>query len=70
MDELQNRPLNRKAFSVVRLEDADDAVAYWRTKTPEERLCALEAIRQVVYGYTPDTGRLKRVLTVVKRPCR
>ena len=37
---------------------------YWHSKTPQERLEALELMRQINYGYNPTTERLQRVLEV------
>ncbi|BBC25563.1 hypothetical protein ABRG53_3306 [Pseudanabaena sp. ABRG5-3] len=56
-------------FSIVSLnnEDTEDK-AYWLLKTPSERLIALEYLRQVMYGYDPNTTRLQRVLEIVKLP--
>lgn len=34
--------LDRSAFSVVSLDEQDDEGAYWQSKTPEERMRALE----------------------------
>ena len=34
---------------------------------PEERLEAVELLRQIHYGYDPTTERLQKVITVVKR---
>jgi hypothetical protein len=60
--------LDRRAFSVVSLEEQDeDEMRYWRTKTPHERLQALEVTRRILYGYDPATSRLQRVLEVVDR---
>ena len=28
---------------------------YWRSRTPLERMAALEALRQITYGYTCET---------------
>ena len=39
---------------------------YWHSKTPQERLEALELMRQINYGYDPVTDRLQRVLEVVE----
>jgi hypothetical protein len=58
--------LDKTAFSVTSLSEADDEVAYWLTKSPEERLGAMEQIRQVIYGNSPTTARLQRVFTVVR----
>ena len=39
-------------------------LAYWLSKTPEERVGAIEVLRRQLYGYTP---RLQRVARVIKR---
>lgn len=48
-------------------EEAEAAdKAYWHAKTPQERLEALELMRQINYGYNPATDRLQSVLEVAK----
>lgn len=42
---------------------ADD-LAYWLSKTPEERLSAVEILRRQHYG---DQHRLQRVVRVIRR---
>ena len=54
--------MDKTAFSVASLHDEPDEKAYWLSKTPHERLEALELMRQVIYGYTPSSARLQRVL--------
>ena len=63
-DELK---VDRKTLSVASLHDSNDD-AYWQTRTPEERLRAIQINRQAAYGKPNATGRLQRVLEVVKRP--
>lgn len=63
---LNEYPLDKRAFSVGRLEDGPDERAYWFSKTPEERLRAAEFLRQSLYGYDPATVRLQRVFEVVE----
>ena len=58
--------LDRFAFSVVSLEKADDDLEYWLSRTPEERLSAVEVNRWLVYGYDRATSRLQRVLEVAE----
>jgi hypothetical protein len=48
METLRDGKVDRTAFSVRRLSDADDALAYWLTKSPEERLRAAEELRQII----------------------
>jgi hypothetical protein len=57
--------IDKTAFSVVSLSEADDDKTYWLSKTPQERLRAMELIRQMIYGYNPATARLQRVFEVV-----
>jgi hypothetical protein len=57
--------LNKAAFSVTSLNDQDDDGIYWRTKTPQERLAAIEYLRRVAYGSTAS-ARLQRVLTIAR----
>lgn len=66
MQEPDDFRLDKRAFSVGNLSDPDDAPAYWKTRTPEERLRAVEVIRQILYGYTDSSARIKRVLTVAE----
>ena len=53
--------LDKSHFSVTELGDESDDIAYWHSRTPEERLRAMELMRQINYGYDP-TERLQRVL--------
>jgi hypothetical protein len=64
----KNEKVNRKAFSVTDLAQADsDDIAYWKSRTPAERMEALVTIRRVLYGEAAVTGRLQRVLEIVER---
>jgi hypothetical protein len=40
--------------------------AYWHSCTPQERLHALEFMRQRAYGYDPATVRFERVIDILK----
>jgi hypothetical protein len=58
--------VDRSAFSIASLENESDERAYWQSKTPYERLQAIEMTRQVIYGYEPSTTRLQRFFEVVE----
>lgn len=58
--------MDKTAFSVTSLLDESDEKAYWLSKTPHERLEAMELMRQINYGYDPTTARLQRVLEIAK----
>ncbi len=60
--------VDKEAFSVMSSFEETDEVdkAYWHSKTPQERMAALELMRQINYGYDPTTERLQRVLEIAK----
>jgi hypothetical protein len=59
--------MDRTALSVGALHEESDEKAFWLSKTPAERLAALELMRQIIYGYEYATApRLQRVLTVAE----
>ncbi len=58
--------VDKSAFSVASLFDESDEKAYWLSKTPYERLQAVELMRQVIYGYEPATARLQKVFEVAE----
>jgi hypothetical protein len=58
--------LDRAVFEVASLDDEDPDKAFWQTKSPQERMEALELLRQIIYGHDPATTRLQRVLEVVE----
>ncbi|MCY3720620.1 hypothetical protein F4X88_13565 [Candidatus Poribacteria bacterium] len=60
--------MDKATFSVLSsFEKADEAdKTYWHSKTPQERLEALELMRQINYDYDPVTDRLQRVLEVAE----
>ncbi len=68
MEEIEFPRLDKTVFSVISLEEADeDEMEYWLSKTPYERLEALETLRQIFYGYNANTTRLQRILEFTER---
>ena len=61
---VETAKVERSAVVVSNLHERSDERAYWLSKTPTERLQAVELMRQVIYGYDPSTTRLQRVLSV------
>lgn len=60
--------LDKSTFSVSSLSDAEkEDKAHWLSKTPQERLAALEKMRQINYAYDPVSDRLQRILDVAGR---
>lgn len=58
--------MDKSAFSVASLHDESDAKAYWLSRTPQERLHAVEVMRQIIYGYDPASERLQRFFEVTQ----
>ena len=58
--------MDRSVYEVCSLDDASSDKAFWASKTPQERMEALELLRQINYGYDPATARLQRVFEIVE----
>lgn len=55
-------------FSLSTFEEAQrDDRAYWWSRTPQERMAALEKLRQMNYDYDPASDRVQRVFEIVER---
>jgi hypothetical protein len=66
----EKRPTIEKVVKKARLDDRSTAredLAYWLSKTPAERVAAVDQLRRQYYG---DSVRLQRVARVVKRQPR
>ena len=57
--------IDKTAFSTVSLGDESDGKAYWRSRSPHERLQHVEVLRRINYG-DHSTARLQRVLEIVQ----
>lgn len=68
---LDDARVNRLAFEVTSFAEAEKAdLEYWRSRTPDERLEALELSRQIAYGYDPTARELSRFFEVAELPPR
>jgi hypothetical protein len=69
---LEKIKLAKTAFSVFSsFEDAEAADrAYWQSRTPEERMIAIELMRQSAYGYTAATARFQSVFEIAQLKSR
>ncbi len=56
--------MDRSQCSVGSLRETNHDKSYWFSRTPEERMEALELMRQIAYGYDEATARIQRVLSV------
>ena len=58
--------VNRKKMSVSDLTAPPDDLAYWRSRTPAERLAYMEYLRLINYGEAAVSGRIKKVIEIVQ----
>ena len=58
--------MDKGVLSIVSLAEESDERKYWHSKTPYERLEAVELMRQINYGYDPATSRVQRILEVTQ----
>jgi len=58
--------LDKNKITISSIQDESDEMAYWLSKTPQERIEAIEVMRQIIYGYDPATTRLQRVLEITE----
>ena len=66
MNTIDTFKIDKGALSVISLSEESDDKEYWHAKTPQERLEAVELMRQINYGYDPTTIRLQRVLEIAQ----
>ena len=66
MEKINLLKVQRDAFKVTSLFDTPDDKEYWLSKTPDERLEAVEIMRQIIYG-DEASQRLQRVLEITQR---
>lgn len=62
--DMQWNTMDRSSFSVCDIGDEESDLTYWLGRPPEERLAAIEFMRQMMYGYDPTTARMERVLEI------
>jgi hypothetical protein len=58
--------VDRSQVSIGWLSDPPDDLRFWLSKSPFERLEAIEISRLAVYGYDSTSSRLRRLLEVTQ----
>ena len=58
--------IDRSAFSIGSLSDGGDEKDYWKSKSPQERIQAIEIMRKIIYGYDASTERLQRFFEITE----
>jgi hypothetical protein len=67
MDIIKSPRINKASLTIVSGFDEATDKAYWHSKSPIQRLEAIELMRQIIYGYDPSSDRLQRILAVAER---
>ncbi|NOY70167.1 MAG: hypothetical protein GXP53_11915 [Deltaproteobacteria bacterium] len=57
--------IQKDTIEIVSLHDADDSV-YWLSRSPADRIEAIEFMRRVMFGNDRVSARLQRVLTITE----
>jgi len=63
---IDSAKVERSVLVVSGHEDDSDERDCRRSKSPGERLAALDLMRQVIYGYDPSTTKPQRAFLVVE----
>ncbi len=64
MDKLPS--LNKKIVNITSFDDIEEEKNYWFSKSPHERIEAIEINRRMVYGQARVASRLQRFLETAK----
>jgi hypothetical protein len=67
MGESKKHKQSRRANKPPTRESLSYGTEYWATRTPEERLAAMELMRRINYGAAATARMDKTVFEVVKR---
>ena len=59
--------IDRGYLRIDSLFEPSDEKDFWLSKSPAERLLAVEQMRQIIYGYYPPAPRLSRFFEITKR---
>ncbi len=57
--------LDRSVFSIGSFDDEPDDLAFWLSQKPEDRLAAVEFLRQQFYGYREGELKMEKFFEVV-----
>jgi hypothetical protein len=67
MSDLDSTRIDKNSVAVTPLSGPPNDREYWFSKSPYERLRAVEVLREINYGRRECTARLQRVFEVAQR---
>lgn len=56
--------MNKKVIKIIGIKDKGDSPAYWRSRTPRERIEAVEILRE---QFIAGTERFQRTIRVIQQ---
>ena len=56
--------MNKKVIKIIDIKDKDDVLAYWLSRSPRERIEAVEILREQFSG---STERFQRTIRVIQQ---
>jgi hypothetical protein len=56
-----------KVVTIKNIHDSSTDFLFWMSKTPKERLAAIEFLRQQYINYTHASQRLQRVCNIITK---
>jgi hypothetical protein len=69
LDETEDAfPMEERVMTVGSFEDEPDDLSFWLGKRPEERLAAIEHLRQQFFAYGEARQEFRRFLEVAELP--
>jgi hypothetical protein len=66
MESMATLKVDRSVITISSFDDRSDD-EYWHSRSPSERLSAIQINRQAAYGESEASARLQRVLEVTQR---
>jgi hypothetical protein len=67
MQDILEMRVDRTKISISDSFDNTEEKEFRFSRTPEERLLAMEMMRKVAYGYDENSARLQRTLEIAER---
>jgi hypothetical protein len=58
--------MDKSSFSISDLHDNNDEINYWKSKSPQERVQAIEVMRKILYGEDATAARLQRIFEITE----
>ena len=56
--------MDKKHFKIKNIRDKDDALTYWLSRSPRERIEAVEILRKQFNG---STERFQRIIRIIQQ---